>query len=66
MDEIPYLVGFNLNKAKNIIDESIHFIIEETFTPFEDKKLERVGKDPIIIRQLNKNGIVVFTVSYFK
>lgn len=66
MEKIPYLVGFNLNKAKSIIGESFHFIVEETFTPFEDKKLERLGKDPIIIRQINKNGIVVFTVSYFK
>jgi len=66
LDKIPYLVGFNLNKAKRIINENTHFIVEETITPFEDKKLERLGKDPVIIRQLNNNGIVVFTVSYFK
>jgi hypothetical protein len=60
------LIGYSLSKAKLLIGEECNYTIVETITPFEDKRLERQGRDPVIVRQIKDNDTVCFTVSYFK
>lgn len=66
MKDIPSLIGYSLSRAKSFLSEDVAFIIDETITPFEDKKEERKNNEAIIVRQIVKNNILYLTITYFK
>ena len=66
MDNVPLTIGYTLNCALQLIGESHSITIDSTSTPYEDKKMERQGNTPIVVRQKTDNGIIILTTSYFK
>lgn len=68
---IPNVVGFGLKKAlqqiagqTGIPAESIR--IKTTAAPFEDKKRERQGNEPVVVRQVVSGNEITLTTSIFK
>lgn len=66
MVKIPLVVGYKLDKALQLIGDKNNIIIDSTSTPYEDKKKERQGNTPIVVRQKAKNDEIRLTVSLFK
>lgn len=65
MLNIPYTIGYEIDKALIMLG-SYDVVVEETTTPFEDKKEERKNNTPIVVRQLNEEGCIRLTVARFK
>lgn len=63
---IPCLIGYELKKAKKLLDVDIVVLLEETITPYNDKQLERQDSKPIIVRQKILDGTLILTTSLFK
>ena len=66
MDNIPLVIGYTLDHALQIIGENHNIIIDSTSTPFEDKKKERRGNSPIVVRQKAECDKIILTTSCFK
>ena len=66
MGNIPLVIGYKLDKALQLIGEKHNIIIDSTSTPYEDKKEERQGNMPIVVRQKAKNDEIRLTTSLFK
>lgn len=66
MYNFPNVIGYDLEKAKQLIGEGVCIITESTLTPFEDKKAERRGKTPVVVRQTIENDMIKLTTSLFK
>lgn len=70
-EALPNVVGYSLEKALNKIGEADRegfytIITDETITPYEDKKNERQGNTPIVVRQIVKDNKIKLTTSLFK
>ena len=65
MDNIPLVIGYTLDKALQLLDGRQNVIIETTSTPYEDKKEERQGNTPIVVRQKVTNDQIKLTTTYF-
>lgn len=63
--EVPYTIGYDIDRALLMLD-GFNVVIDETSTPFEDKKEERTNHIPIVVRQLNIEECVHLTVARFK
>ena len=63
--EIPYTIGYEIDRALTMLN-GYNVIIDETSTPFQDKKDERKDNSPIVIRQLKKDDCVLLTVARFR
>ena len=66
MGNIPLVIGYKLDKALQLIGEKYNIIIDSTSTPYEDRKEERQGNAPIVVRQNAKNDEIRLTTSLFK
>ncbi|MDD3704546.1 MAG: hypothetical protein PHC45_00555 [Clostridiaceae bacterium] len=66
MDNVPLTIGYTLDYALRLIGDKHNITINSTSTPYEDKKMERQGNTPIVVRQKTDNGIIILTTSYFK
>jgi len=64
--EIPLVIGYKLDKALQLIGEGHKIIIDSTMTPYEDKKEERRGNTPIVVRQKAEEDEIKLTTSLFK
>jgi hypothetical protein len=62
---IPLVIGYNLEKALQLIGNDYEIIVEKTLTIYEDKKNERQGNQPIVVRQVILDEKVVLTTSLF-
>lgn len=63
--EIPNTIGYELDRALTML-KAYHVLVEETSTPFEDKKQERKEHPQVVVRQLNKEDAIQLTVARFK
>jgi hypothetical protein len=63
--EIPYTIGYEIDRALLMLN-GYNVIIDETSTPFQDKKDERKDNIPIVVRQLIKDDCVLLTVAKFR
>lgn len=63
--EIPYTIGYELNKALLML-EGFEVVINETSTPFQDKKDERKDNSSVVVRQSKVDNCVHLTVTRFK
>lgn len=66
MSKIPLVIGYKLDKALQLIGDKQNIIIDTTITPYEDKKEERQGNTPIVVRQRTTNDEIKLTTSLFK
>ena len=66
MQEIPFVIGYDINKALELLGEKCKVEVITTSTPYGDKKEERIGITPVVIRQNVKDDIIILTVSCFK
>ncbi|MGE5630743.1 MAG: hypothetical protein ACM3TR_06540 [Caulobacteraceae bacterium] len=66
MNGIPLVIGYKLNKALQLIGGDKKVTIDSTITPYEDKKEERKGNEPIVVRQIVKADEIKLTTSLFK
>lgn len=66
LDRIPLVIGYRLDKALEILDGSCSVTVDYTSTPYDDRKAERQGKPPVVVRQKVKDDIIVLTASIFK
>ncbi|MDD4503540.1 MAG: hypothetical protein PHS15_01780 [Clostridiaceae bacterium] len=65
MDKIPLLIGYNLDKALQLIGEKHEIIIDSTTTFYEDKIEERQGSTPIVVRQKVESDKIKLTTTHF-
>ena len=65
MSDIPYTLGYDIDKALQLLD-GLEVVVQETSTPFQDKIDERKDKTPIVVRQLKEGNCVYLTVARFK
>ena len=65
MSKIPLVIGYKLDKALQLIGDKQNIIIDATSTPYEDKKKERQGNTPIVVRQRVINDEIKLTTTYF-
>ena len=63
--EIPDTLGWSVEKAMQMLKDYT-VVIEETSTPFEDKKEERRQNTPIVVRQVEREEDIFLTVARFK
>ncbi len=63
---IPYVIGFSLEKALQLLGNENNIVVEATLTIYDDKRIERQGNTPIVVRQALKDNIVTLTTSLFK
>lgn len=63
--DIPSAIGWNIDKAVLMLRD-FNVIIEETSTPFQDKKEERSTHTPVVVRQINTEDSIYLTVARFK
>ena len=63
--EIPYTIGYELDRALLML-EGFEVIVNETSTPFQDKKDERKDKTPVVVKQAEIDNSVHLTVTRFK
>lgn len=66
MKYIPSVIGYKLSEALRLIGDQAKVTIDSTITPYEDKKKERIGNEPIVVRQIVKNDEIKLTTSLFK
>lgn len=66
MGNIPLVIGYKLDKALQLIGDKMNVIIDTTTTPYEDKKEERQGNTPIVVRQKATKDEIKLTTSLFK
>ncbi|HYE83875.1 MAG TPA: hypothetical protein VEG39_17135 [Clostridia bacterium] len=66
MAEIPLVIGYKLDKALQLIGEGYNVVVDSTTTPYEDKKEERQGNTPIVVRQKVASDEIRLTTSLFK
>ena len=59
-------IGYKKDEVIQSIGEKTEIIIKMTQTPFKDKIEERVGSEPIVIKQKEDNGKLILTVTRFK
>ena len=65
MDNIPLVIGYTLDRALQMIGEGHNVTVDSTSTPFEDKKIERQGNSPIVVRQKTDSEGIKLTTSHF-
>lgn len=65
MCKIPLVIGYKLDKALQLIGEDYDIIIDSTSTPYQDKKDERQGNTPIVVRQKAENDKIRLTTTCF-
>lgn len=65
MAGVPTVIGYKLDKALKLIGDGQKVIIESTSTPYEDKKKERQGNIPVVVRQKALKEEILLTISYF-
>lgn len=63
--ETPYTIGYKIDQAILMLDGYM-LNIEETSTPYDDKKEERKENTPIVVRQLRVDDCIHLTVTRFK
>jgi hypothetical protein len=63
--EIPYTIGYEISRALVML-EGYDVIVNETSTPFQDKKDERKDHSPVVVKQSQLNNLVHLTVARFK
>lgn len=63
--DIPSTIGWNVDKAVSMLRD-FEVVVEETSTPFQDKKEERKLQEPVVVRQINKEDSIYLTVARFK
>ncbi|HWR60520.1 MAG TPA: hypothetical protein VN580_02850 [Clostridia bacterium] len=66
LDRIPLVIGYRLDKALELIGGSCSVSVDSTSTPYEDRKAERLGNAPIVVRQKTVDGTILLTTSLFK
>ncbi len=66
MDDIPLVIGYTLDNALQLIGGEHNIVVESTITPYEDKKEERQGNVPIVVRQIVSSDEIKLTTSLFK
>ena len=66
MSDIPLVIGYKLDKALQMIGEGYKVTVDGTSTPYEDKKEERKGNTPIVVRQKFVGDEIRLTTSLFK
>ncbi len=65
MGKTPLVIGYKLDKALQLIGEKHSIVIDATITPYEDKKEERQGNTPIVVRQKAIKDKIKLTTTYF-
>ena len=65
MSRIPLVIGYKLDKALQLIGDKQNIVIDSTITPYEDKKEERQGSTPIVVRQRANKDEIKLTTTYF-
>jgi len=65
MAEVPYTIGYEIDQALLMLN-GYNVIVDETSTPYQDKKDERKDHTPIVVRQLIDNDCIYLTVARFK
>lgn len=66
MNKTPLLIGYSLDKALKRIGEKYEIVVDSTITPYEDKREERQGNTPIVVRQKVESDKIKLTTSLFK
>lgn len=66
LNRVPLVIGYDINKAIELIGEGQGIIVEETTTPYEDRKKERQGNTPIVVRQRETDDGIELMTSLFK
>jgi|GEM_PF-793035 len=66
LESIPLVIGYRLDKALELLDGSCSVAVDYTSTPYDDRKAERLGKPPVVVRQKSIDGTLVLTASTFK
>ncbi len=66
LDNIPLVIGYRLDKALELLDGSCSVAVDYTSTPYDDRKAERQGKPPVVVRQKVIDGTILLTASIFK
>ena len=66
LDRIPLVIGYSLERALKLIGEGKSIKVDSTTTPYEDRKAERQGHMPIVVRQKNVEDRIELTTSLFK
>jgi len=66
LERTPLVIGYSLEKALELLGNQEKVTIDSTITPYEDRKQERMGKEPIVVRQIAKDDEIKLTTSLFK
>lgn len=66
MKNIPSVIGYKLSEALQLIGNHARVTIDSTITPYEDKREERKGNEPIVVRQIVIGDEIKLTTSLFK
>lgn len=66
MANIPSVIGYRLSEALQLIGDEAKVTIDSTITPYEDKREERKGNEPIVVRQIVKGDEIKLTTTLFK
>lgn len=66
MKDIPSVIGYKLSEALKLIGDQVIVKIDSTITPYEDKRKERMGNEPIVVRQIVEYDEIKLTTSLFK
>lgn len=66
LDSMPLVIGYRLDKALELLDGSCSITVDYTSTPYDDRKAERQGKPPVVVRQRVIGSTIVLTASIFK
>jgi hypothetical protein len=65
LSKIPLVIGYKLDKALQLIGDKQNVVIDTTITPYDDKKEERQGNTPIVVRQRVINDEMKLTTTLF-
>jgi hypothetical protein len=66
LKDIPSVIGYKLSEALKLIGDQVIVKIDSTITPYEDKRKERMGNEPIVVRQIVDYDEIKLTTSLFK
>jgi hypothetical protein len=66
LTRIPFVIGYRLEKALQLIGEKHSVAVDSTITPYKDKTEERQGNTPIVVRQKVENDRILLTTCLFK
>jgi hypothetical protein len=66
LKDIPSVIGYKLSEALKLIGDQVIVKIDSTITPYEDKRKERMGNEPIVVRQIVEYDEIKLTTSLFK